>query len=85
MALFATTEIKSSSTANNLSSKHRQSQQQKKPITGSTPSTPFKVHGANINAATVTPSSTQNPVRVDLTGEEENASASRGRMEGAIA
>ena len=71
MAPSATTEIKSSPTVDSLSSKHRRSQRQmnQKPATGSTPSTPSKVV-AN-STVTVTPNSTQNPLRVDLSGEED--------------
>ena len=57
MALSATTEIKNTLSINSLASKHRRSQQQKKQVTGSTPSTPFKIPGTNIIAATVKPSS----------------------------
>mmetsp|Transcript_42303 Transcript_42303/g.47781 ORF Transcript_42303/g.47781 Transcript_42303/m.47781 type:complete len:112 (-) Transcript_42303:492-827(-) len=74
MAPSTTTELKNSS-ADSCDSKHKLSLQQKR-LSFTTPSAPSEVSVANITAATVTPNSTQNPVRVDLAGDEENASVS---------
>ena len=74
MAPSTTTEIRNNLSKDSKSSKHHQSQRNKDQSTGSTPSTPFKDPGANINAATVTPTSTQNCARVEQVEDDEIAS-----------
>ena len=76
MAPSTTTEIKNNPSKDSLSSKHQQSQRNKDQSTGSTHFTPFKGPNANINTATITPTSTQNLARVEQAEDEEIASVS---------